>query len=266
VIAVRIPRDLLNSLKDQAKQRGRTPSAQTLSAEVRRALEFWVHRFAISRRHNSRLGMAVAAMADRIEEITDKSWIDDSLTRQVVREHVQEWVSHILSPLSEPVDVPADIKEGAGLVLALLKDVTGSRKFLGAVIIDDPGLAMILQDLNLAPGFGDERVHVETRPALFAGRKQDDRAWADAMRTGTDAAFMNYVRKFPWGRHATKARRRPELVAWREQEPKAWADAENADTAEAIRNYLHTFGSLQLKHAVKARERLATLENWEGRK
>src|SRR5262249_17723537 len=168
------PEDLRKLLQELAKQRGgRTPSAQTLSAEIRQALEFWVYRNAISRFHNSRLGIAIAALADGVEEITDKSWIDDALTRQVVRELVLELVSHILRPLSEPVAVPADIKEEAGLRLALLKHVTGSPTFAGTVIIDDPGFAMILQGLNR--NLGDGRANVETRPELVARRKQKQR-------------------------------------------------------------------------------------------
>jgi len=171
LIAARIPDDLLKSLQELAKQRGgRTPSAQTLSAEVRQALQFWVYRNAISRFHNSRLGIAIAVLADRVEEITKKSWIDDPLTRQVVCELLLELMSHILRPLSKPVTVPADIKEQAGLILTLLKHVTGSPSFVGTVIIDDPGLAMILQDLNR--NLGSRRANVETRPALIARRKQ----------------------------------------------------------------------------------------------
>jgi hypothetical protein len=168
VIAARIPKNILKSLEDLAKKRGLILSAQTLSAEVRDALQFWVNHHAISRRHNSRLGFAIAALADYVEALTDKSWIDDSLTRQVLREHVQELVSHTLSPLSEPVAVPADIKEEAGLVSAVLKHAM-SRKFAGTVIIDDPGLATIAQFLS------DGRANVETRPALVARRKQKGR-------------------------------------------------------------------------------------------
>jgi hypothetical protein len=165
VIAARIPKNILKSLEDLAKKRGQTLSAQTLSAEVRDALQFWVNRHAISRRHNSRLGFAITALADYVEALTDKSWIDDSLTRQVLREHVQELVSHTLLPLSEPVAVPADIKEEARLVSAVLKHAM-SRKFAGTVIIDDPGLATIAQLLS------DGRANVETRPALVAWRMQ----------------------------------------------------------------------------------------------
>jgi hypothetical protein len=167
VIAARVSPDLFRSLEDLAKQRGLAPSARTRSAEVKRALQFWANRHAISHWHNSRLGMAIAVVADRIEEITDKSWVDDSLTRQVVREQVEELVSHILKPLSEPVVVPDGIKEEAGLILAVLKHAIGSRRLPGTVIIDDPGLAMIAQDL------GDGRADVETRPALVDRRSQN---------------------------------------------------------------------------------------------
>lgn len=177
VIAVRIPEYLLQSLKEQAASpRGQSLSPRSLSAEIRQALDFWVSRHAKSRDHNSRLGNAVAAIADRVEEITGKSWLDDALTRQVLREHVQKLVSHILLPLSKPVAVPADIKEEAGLILALLKHVIprpGVRRLLGTVIIDDPALAMISQELNRE--LGDGRANVETRPFLVARRMQQRR-------------------------------------------------------------------------------------------
>ena len=158
MVAARIPKDLLRSLEDLAKKR----TAQSLSAEVKDALEFWVERHANSRPHNSRLASAIAALADYVEEITGKSWIDDSLTRQVLREHIQELVSHTLSPLSEPEAVPADIKEDLWMVLEVLKH-SMKRKYDGTVIIDDPKLRVIAQFLG---------ADVETRPALVARRMQ----------------------------------------------------------------------------------------------
>jgi Arc/MetJ-type ribon-helix-helix transcriptional regulator len=173
LIAARVPDHVIKFVDALREERGLSVSAKTRSAVVRQALEFWVYRNAISRFHNTRLGIAIAVLADRVEEITDKSWIDDALTRQVVRKLVLELASHILRPLSKPVAVPADIKEEAGLRLALLKHVTGSRTFAGTVIIDDPGLAMISQSLNRS--LGDGRANVETRPALVARRKQKQR-------------------------------------------------------------------------------------------
>jgi hypothetical protein len=214
VIGARIPKDLLESLEDLAKERGRALSAQTLSAEVRDALQFWVNRHEISRRHNSRLGMTIAVLADHVEDITEKSWLEDPLTRQVVGEHVGELVSHILSPLSEPVAVPADVKEEAGLILAVLKHVIprpGSRRLAGTVILDDPGFATFLQGVAREEGVPS---NVETRPVLVAQREQDDKAWADARSTGTAKAFADYLEKFTdskgrcFGRHAAKARKR----------------------------------------------------------
>src|SRR5205807_10244653 len=98
---------------------------------------------------------------------------EDELRRQVVRELVLELVSHIRRPVTEHVAVPADIKEGGGLRLALVKRVTGAPTFAGTVIIDDPGLAMILQGLDR--NLGDGRANVETRPELVARRKQKQR-------------------------------------------------------------------------------------------
>jgi len=176
VIAARIPDDLLKSLEDLAKRHGVTPSAQTLSTEVNRALKLWVNQHEIQI-HNSLLGTAIAVLADRIEGITNKSWIDDLLTRQLVRERAEQLVAHILSPLSKPVAVPAEVKEDANLILTLLKGAMprpGSPTF-GAVgiIIDDRGLAMIMQDL--ARYLGEGSVNVRAPDLLVARRKQKGR-------------------------------------------------------------------------------------------
>ena len=158
MIAARIPRDLSKELEDLTKKRG-----HTVSTEVNLALQSWVRRHAISRWHNSRLGHAIEALADYVERLTGKSWVDDSLTRQVLREHLQELVSYVLSPLSESVAVPADINKETWLVLEVLKHAM-SRKFSGMVIIDDPRLATIAQFLS------DGLANVETRPELVDRR------------------------------------------------------------------------------------------------
>jgi hypothetical protein len=216
VIAARIPDDLLKSLEGLAKQHGQTFSAQTLSAEVNRALQSWVKRHEIPQLHNSALGHTISLLADRIERLTGQSWMDDPPTREVVREHVERLVTRLLSPLAGPVTVPAEVKEDAGVLLALLTHVIpgpGSRRLAGTVIVDDPDLAMLTNDL--ARKWGTGPANVETRPALVARRKQDEKAWADAVRVGTAASFTDYIQRFRFGRHVTDARKR--LAALEEQ-------------------------------------------------
>src|SRR5262249_894810 len=183
VISARISKDLLKSLDALAKNHGVVPSAQTRSVEVGRALKLWVNQHEI-RIHNSLVGTAVAVLADRIEGITDKSWIDDLLTRQLIRERAEQLVAHILSPLSKPVAVPAEVKEDADLILTLLKGAMprpGSPTFGSVgIIIDDRGLAMIMQDL--ARHLGEGSVNVRAPDPLVAWRKRDEKAWADAVR------------------------------------------------------------------------------------
>jgi hypothetical protein len=66
-------------------------------------------------------------------------------------------------------------------------------------------------------------------PSEEAARKQaDDKAWADAVRVGTAAAFNGYVQKFPSGAHVAEARSR--LAAL---EAKARADAQATRAALA---------------------------------
>jgi hypothetical protein len=86
-----------------------------------------------------------------------------------VREHVERLVAELLSPLPEPVTVPAEVKEDAGRLLELLIHATGSRRLPGTVIVDDPELALLTNDL--AWKWGTEP-NVETRPALVARRKR----------------------------------------------------------------------------------------------
>lgn len=209
VIAARIPDGLLKSLKGLAKKRGRVPSAQTLSAEVGRALQFWVNHHAIPHVHNSLLGTLVAVMADRIEGITGARWTDDAATREVVREYVERLISHILQPLSERVTISAEVREGADLILLLLKGAMprpGSPRLVGRIIIDDRGLADIMEDA--ARHLGEGSVNVGAPDLLVARREQDEEAWANAVRIGTADAFTDYVQKFRSGRHVIKARER----------------------------------------------------------
>jgi hypothetical protein len=89
------------------------------------------------------------------------------------------------------VAIPKEVKEEADLVLKLLRRDFGTT---GTVIIDDQGLATILQDLSRHLGKG--RVNVETRPELVARRKQEPEAWAQAMRVGTVEALESYLGRF----------------------------------------------------------------------
>jgi hypothetical protein len=147
-----------------------------LSREIKLALRHWVDRHEIPQVHNSALAAAIAVLADRIERLTGQKWTDDAPTREVVREHVERLVSHLLPPTSEPVAVPAGIREDAGLLLSLLihsMPRAGSPRFLGTVIIDDPNLATLLQDLGRHLGEG--KVNIETRPELVARRERKER-------------------------------------------------------------------------------------------
>jgi len=185
VVSARISKDLWESLQDLAKQHGQTPLAQTISAEVGRALQFWVNRH--KQLHNSVLAYTISLLADRIEHLTGRSWMDHPPTRELVHEHVDRLIAHLLSPLAGPVTVSAEVtqpkeeewkglKEDAGILLALLIHAIprpGSRRFEGTVIVDDPELAMLVNDL--AQKWGTEPANVETRPALVARRKQKGR-------------------------------------------------------------------------------------------
>ena len=171
VVPVRIPQKLLVSIKRLAKKHDRT-----FSAEIRKALQRWDERHEIQQVHNTALGTAVSVLADRIEVITGKKWIDDAPTREVVRDRIERLVSHVLSPISKVTNVPAEIKEDADLVLSLLMHAMprpGSPRFAGMVIIDDRGLANIMEDL--ARDLGEGSVSVRAPDLLVARREQKGR-------------------------------------------------------------------------------------------
>jgi hypothetical protein len=168
-VMVRVRPALRKALQDLADEHH-----VNLSREIKLALRHWVDRHEIPQIHNSALSTAVAVLADRIERITNATWLADPATRELVRDRVEQLVSHILTPLSERVTIPPEAKEDADLILKLLKGAMprpGSPTF-GAVgiIIDDRGLAMIMQDL--ARHLGEGSINVRAPDQLVARRKQ----------------------------------------------------------------------------------------------
>src|SRR5258706_378010 len=105
------------------------------------------------------------------------------------------------------------------------------------------------------------------QPADEQARKDaDEKAWADAEKTNTAAAFTGYVQNFGSGAHVAEARQRAAALdeqARKEVDEKAWADAAKAGTAGAFTGYVQTFGSGA--HVAEARQRAAALET-QGRK
>ena len=99
-----------------------------------------------------------------------------------------------------------------------------------------------------------------------ARKDADDKAWADAEKADTAAAFNGYIQKFGSGAHAAEARQRVAALdeqASKEADEKAWADAEKAGTASAFTSYVQKFASGA--HVAEARKRAAALET-QGRK
>ena len=99
-----------------------------------------------------------------------------------------------------------------------------------------------------------------------ARKDADEKAWADAEKTGTVAAYTAYLQNFGAGAHVSEASQR--IVALNEAarkaaDEKAWADAEKAGTATALTGYVQKFGSGA--HVAEARQRVAAL-NTQGRR
>src|SRR5215831_12629169 len=104
------------------------------------------------------------------------------------------------------------------------------------------------------------------RVTELSRKEADEKAWADAEKAGTAAAFTTYTQNFSSGAHVAEARQR--LAALDEQvrkdaDEKAWADAEKAGTGAAYTGYVQKFGSGA--HVAEARQRVAALET-QGRK
>src|SRR6266478_265326 len=100
------------------------------------------------------------------------------------------------------------------------------------------------------------------QPADEQARKDaDEKAWADAEKTNTAAAYTAYLQNFGAGAHVSEASQR--IVALNEAarkaaDEKAWADAEKAGTAAAYTAYIQNFGGGA--HVAEARQRLAALD------
>jgi hypothetical protein len=176
LFAFRLSKGMRKKLRDLADRRG-----TDMSTQLRAALMSWDKRSEVRSLHTEALATAVAVLADRIEEATGKRWLDDSLTSQLVRERVEQLVAHLIPPPAEPVSVPGEIKEAADLVLTLLKAAVprpGSPRLGGAVIIDDRGLATIMNELALNVG-GIKRSadlpNVRALPELVARRDRQRR-------------------------------------------------------------------------------------------
>src|SRR5258708_1996559 len=104
------------------------------------------------------------------------------------------------------------------------------------------------------------------QPADEQARKDaDEKAWADAEKTNTAAAYTAYLQNFGAGAHVSEASQR--IVALNEAarkaaDEKAWADAEKAGTAAAYTAYTQNFGGGA--HVAEARQRVAELGRKEA--
>jgi hypothetical protein len=94
-----------------------------------------------------------------------------------------------------------------------------------------------------------------------AHKDADEKAWAEAKKTDTVAAFTSYLQNFGSGTHTAEASRRIVALidqARKDADDKAWTDAEKVGTAAAFNTYLQSFGSGA--HVAEARQRIAALD------
>ena len=98
-----------------------------------------------------------------------------------------------------------------------------------------------------------------------ARREADEKAWAEAEKTGTVAAYTGYLQNFGSGAHVSEASQR--IVALNEQarkdaDEKAWADAEKTGTSAGYMSYIQNFGGGA--HVAQARQRVNELSRKEA--
>jgi hypothetical protein len=99
-----------------------------------------------------------------------------------------------------------------------------------------------------------------------ARKDADEKAWNDAVRAGTAAAFNTYLQSYGSGAHAAEARQRVaafDAQARKDADEKAWTDALRGGTAGSFNLYLQNFATGA--HAAEARQRMAALES-QGRR
>src|SRR5260370_1053772 len=119
----------------------------------------------------------------------------------------------------------------------------------GAALISACSQSSDSQQTGAQPQAADEQARQEA----------DEKAWADAEKTGTAAAYTAYLQNFGFGAHVSEARQR---VAALNDGPRKGADekamAEKAGTARPFTGYVQKFGSGA--HVAEARQRLAALD------
>src|SRR5258708_411682 len=99
-----------------------------------------------------------------------------------------------------------------------------------------------------------------------ARKEADEKAWADAEKAGTAAAYTAYLQKFGSGAHVAEARQRIAALdetARKEADENACADAEQAGTAAAYTGYVQNVGSGP--QAAEGGQRLAALDEQAGK-
>src|SRR5438309_7411066 len=100
----------------------------------------------------------------------------------------------------------------------------------------------------------DSQQTAQQQPADEQARKEaDEKAWADAEKAGTAAAYTAYLQNFGSGTHVSEASQRIvalNATARKAAVTKAWADAEKAAAAAAFTAYFQTFGARA--HAAQA--------------
>src|ERR1700751_1555781 len=103
----------------------------------------------------------------------------------------------------------------------------------------------------------DTKQTAKQQPSDEQARKEaDEKAWADAEKAGTAAAYTAYLQNFGSGAHVSDASQRIVALnqaARKAADEKAWAAAEKAGTAAGYTPYVQSFGGGA--HVAGARQR-----------
>ena len=141
-----------------------------------------------------------------------------------------------------------------------MRRALSAHKVIVAALIAGAGLLAACGEASV-PQQTATTGQAQAAPQEQARKDADDKAWADALREGTAAAFNVYLQNLGSGAHVAEARSRLALLeqqAGKEADDRAWAEAARTGTAGAFNAYVRRFGNGA--HVAEARTRLAQLD------
>jgi predicted transcriptional regulator len=148
IVPVRLPADLQQDIERLAKKRGKKRSDV-----IRSALRHYVGRFQIRTGHTEALTCAIALLADRVEAVTGRKWIEDAVTAKALREQTERLIFHFAPTPAKPVAVPPEA-DVVGFIITMIENAVPTGGLPPVTFSDDRGLSEILHNLARQPPHG----------------------------------------------------------------------------------------------------------------